>query len=502
MNAEQSTCASSDKVNAWEQLDWTHCEQKVRRLQARIVKATREGRLSKVKTLQWLLTHSFAAKSLAVKRVTDNQGKRTAGVDGRLWLTPAAKLKAIESLQRRDYKPQPLRRVYIPKANGKLRPLGIPTMKDRAMQALHLQALLPVAETTADENSYGFRPARSTADAIEQCFKTLNNDNSAEWVLEGDIKCCFDNISHDWMLQQIPTDTGVLQKWLTAGYIENRTSFPTEAGTPQGGIISPTLANMVLDGLEKLLNRTFHRKTVAGTTINPKINLIRYADDFIITGATKDVLEKEVRPLVEQFLHERGLQLSPEKTCITHIDQGFDFLGQSLRKFDGKLLVKPSKKNTHAFLEKVRGIIKANKSASQKNLIRWLNPVIRGWANFHQHIVAKEAFERVDFEIWHAVWRWARRRHSSKGNRWVTKRYFHSIGGRNSMFAADTGERTSEGKPIWFKLVYASETKIRRHVKIRADANPFSPDWQDYFEERAFRKKFGIHRHEAGIKTS
>ena len=502
MNAEQSTCASSDKANAWEQLDWTQCEQKVRRLQARIVKATREGRWSKVNALQRLLTHSFAAKALAVKRVTDNQGKRTAGVDGRLWLTPAAKLKAIESLQRRGYKPQPLRRVYIPKANGKLRPLGIPTMKDRAMQALHLQALLPVAETTADENSYGFRPARSTADAIEQCFKTLNNDNSAEWVLEGDIKGCFDNINHDWMLQQIPTDTGVLQKWLTAGYIENRTSFPTEAGTPQGGIISPTLANMVLDGLEKLLNRTFHRKTVEGTTINPKINLIRYADDFIITGATKDVLESEVRPLVEQFLHERGLQLSPEKTCITHIDQGFDFLGQSLRKFDGKLLVKPSKKNTHAFLEKVRGIISANKSASQINLIRWLNPVIRGWANFHQHIVAKEAFERVDNEIWHAVWRWARRRHSKKGNRCVTKRYFHSIGGRKGMFAADTGERTSEGKPIWFKLVYASETKIRRHVKIRADANPFSPDWQDYFEERAFRKKFGIHRQEAGIKTS
>ncbi len=297
MNAEQSTCASSDKVNAWEQLDWTHCEQKVRRLQARIVKATREGHWGKVKALQRLLTHSFAAKALAVKRVTDNQGKRTAGVDGRLWITPTAKLKAIESLQRRGYKPQPLRRVYIPKANGKLRPLGIPTMKDRAMQALHLQALLPVAETTADKNSYGFRPARSTADAIEQCFKTLNNDNSAEWVLEGDIKGCFDNISHDWMLQQIPTDKEVLQKWLTAGYIENRTSFPTEAGTPQGGIISPTLANMVLDGLEKLLDRTFHRKTVAGTTINPKINLIRYADDFIITGTTKDVLENEVRPL-------------------------------------------------------------------------------------------------------------------------------------------------------------------------------------------------------------
>jgi RNA-directed DNA polymerase len=495
-------CASSGPTNSWEQLDWTQCERQTSRLQARIVKATRAGRWGKVKALQRLLTHSFAAKALAVKRVTDNQGKNTPGVDGKIWSTPAAKSKAIASLQRQGYKPQPLRRVYIPKANGKLRPLGIPTMKDRAMQALHLLALAPVAETTADKNSYGFRPERSTADAIEQCFKALAKGSSAQWVLEGDIKGCFDHIRHDWMRQHILTDTLVLQKWLGAGYIENRTLFPTEAGTPQGGIISPTLANLVLDGLENLLNQTFRAKTVAGTTINPKINLIRYADDFIITGATKDVLEKEVRPLVEQFLRERGLQLSPEKTCITHIDQGFDFLGQHLRKFEGTLLVKPSKKNTHAFLEKVRGIIDANKSVSQESVIRQLNPVIRGWVNYHRHIVAAEAFERVDFEVWRRLWLWARRRHPEKSRRWVKDRYFHPIGPRQWTFAADTGKRTPEGKPIWLKLVYASDTKIRRHLKIRAEANPFDPDWQDYFAERAFRKKFGIHRHEAGIKSS
>jgi len=502
MNVDSSMCASSGPTKAWEQLDWTQCERQASRLQARIVKATRAGRWGKVKALQRLLTHSFAAKALAVKRVTDNQGKHTPGVDGKIWSTPAAKSKAIASLQRQGYKPQPLRRVYIPKANGKLRPLGIPTMKDRAMQALYLQALAPVAETTADKNSYGFRPERSTADAIEQCFKALSKSSSAAWVLEGDIKGCFDHISHDWMRQHILTDTVVLQKWLGAGYIENRTLFPTKAGTPQGGIISPTLANLVLDGLEKLLDQTFQRRRVAGTIINPKINLIRYADDFIITGATKDVLEKEVRPLVEQFLRERGLQLSPEKTCITHIDQGFDFLGQHLRKFDGTLLVKPSKKNTHAFLEKVRGIIGANKSVSQESLIRQLNPVIRGWVNYHRHIVAADAFHRVDFEVWRRLWLWARRRHPEKSRRWVKDRYFHPIGPRQWTFAADTGKRTPEGKPIWLKLVYASDTKIRRHLKIRAEANPFDPDWQDYFAERAFRKKFGIHRHEAGIKPS
>ena len=502
MNVDLSMCASSGSAPHWEQLDWNRCQRHARRLQARIVKATREGRWGKVKALQRLLTHSFSGKALAVKRVTENQGKKTPGVDHVLWRTPAAKLKAIASLQRRGYRPLPLRRVYIPKTNGKLRPLGIPAMKDRAMQALHLQALVPVAETLADRNSYGFRPERSTADAIEQCFTVLGKGKSPQWVLEGDIKGCFDHISHEWMLQHIPTDTEVLRQWLQAGYVENRTLFPTEAGTPQGGIVSPTLANMVLDGLEGLLDQTFPKKKVEGRTQSAKINFVRYADDFIITGPTKEVLENEVRPLVEQFLSDRSLQLSPEKTCITHIDDGFDFLGQNLRKYDGKLLVKPSKKNTHAFLEKVRGIIDVNKSASQENLIGLLNPVIRGWVNYHRYIVAAKAFDRVDYEIWRRLWLWARRRHPGKRRGWVKKRYFHPIGNRSWTFAADTGERTPEGKPVWLRLVYASDTKIRRYVKIRANANPFDPHWQDYFKERAFLKKFGIHRHEAGVKPS
>src|SRR5271169_218220 len=279
MNVDSSMCASSGKAAHWEQIDWAKCERQVGRLQARIVKATREGRWGKVQTLQRLLTHSFSGKALAVKRVTENQGRRTPGVDSVSWTTPAARLKAIGSLQRRGYRPLPLRRVHIPKANGKLRPLGIPTMKDRAMQALYLLALLPVAETTADPNSYGFRPKRSTADAISQCFIVLSHKTSAQWVLEGDIRGCFDNISHAWMLDHISTDKEVLRKWLKAGFMENRTLFPTEEGTPQGGIISPTAANLTLDGLERLLKETFRKKVMQGKVHSPKVNFVRYADD-------------------------------------------------------------------------------------------------------------------------------------------------------------------------------------------------------------------------------
>src|SRR4029077_1626897 len=371
--AEMLAGAAPGHTPDWHSIEWKKVWCMVRRLQARIVKAVAQGRWNKVKALVYLLTHSFSGRALAILRVVSNSGAKTPGVDGVLWNTPEAKSAAFDTLRRHGYQPQPLRRVYIPKTNGKLRPLGIPTMKDRAMQALYLQALLPVAESTADPNSYGFRPERSTADAINQRFRVLAQKTSAAWVLEGDIRGCFDNISHAWMLEHIPTDKEVLRKWLKAGFVENRTLFPTEAGTPQGGIISPTLANLTLDGLERLLKETFRVKGIGAKYYNPKVNLVRYADDFIITGSTKELLENEVKPLVEQFLRDRGLQLSPEKTCITHIEEGFDFLGQHTRKYGGKLLIKPSKKNTHAFLEKVREMIRRNKSAEQKHLIKLLN---------------------------------------------------------------------------------------------------------------------------------
>lgn len=239
----------------WKEIDWKAAERHVRRLQMRIAKAVKQGRYGKVKALQYLLTHSFHAKALAVKRVTSNKGKKTPGVDGVLWRNEKAKLQAIYNLKRHGHKAKPLRRIYIPKKNGKLRPLSIPTMHDRAMQALYKPALSPVAETTADRNSYGFREGRRCADATAAAFNALSKPNSAPYVLEGDIKGCFDNIGTDWMLQNIPTDKAVLQKWLEAGYVENGITFPSHKGTPQGGVISPTLSNMTLDGLERVVSQ-------------------------------------------------------------------------------------------------------------------------------------------------------------------------------------------------------------------------------------------------------
>lgn len=464
----------------WHSINWTKAHRNVRRLQTRIVKALKAGKKRKARALQFILARSLSGRAIATKRVTTNQGKKTPGVDGEVWDTPRKKTQAVVQLRTKDYRPQPLKRKAIPKKNGGQRFLGIPIMKDRAMQALYALTLDPIAETLADPNSYGFRRERSPADAVEQCFGRLARKISAQWVLEGDIKACFDNISHQWLLDHIPIPKSILRKWLKAGYMEQGHWYPTNDGTPQGGTISPILANMALDGLEQELRNqlgTSHR-----LRNHRKIHLIRFADDFVITGRTKELLENKVQPVVERFLEERGLTLSATKTHITHISEGFDFLGQNIRKYNHKLLIRPSNSSVKTLLSKVRAVIKANPQAKAGHLIMQLNPIIRGWANYHRHVVSKKTFNKVDWLIYGKVWRWARRRHRKKNVTWVNQKYFKPYGNRKRVF---TGEvRNNDGTIKQVRLYQAAKTPTIRHRKIKGAANPYDPEWELYFEKR------------------
>lgn len=464
----------------WNDIDWQKAQRNVSKLQERIVKAEQMGKPGKVKALQIILTKSLGGRCIAVKRVTENRGRSTPGVDGELWETSEEKSSAVSNLRRKGYQAQPLKRVLIPKANGKKRPLGIPTMKDRAMQELYRLALDPVAEVRADRDSYGFRWMRSTADAIGQCFIVLSQKWAARWVLEGDIKGCFDNISHQWLLENIPVDRKVLVQWLKSGFIHNGVFHETGAGTPQGGIISPVLANMTLDGLAAELEAKTGRKQ-SPKGVKNKVNLVRYADDFIVTASSKELLEQEVQPLIKEFLAERGLELSDEKTHITHIQAGFDFLGQNVRKYDNKLLIKPSKKSVSSILSKAREIIKGNPAISAGHLIGLLNPVIRGWGFYHRHIVSKKTYHSVDAAIWKMIWRWARRRHPKKSKGWIKKRYFTREGGNNWVFFG-----IEKGKVV--RIFRASTIPIERRIKVRKDFNPYDPAWKEYRRKRYIGK--------------
>lgn len=477
--------AASHRKSGWNQIDWQKAERDVKRLQQRIAKATMEGRWGKVRALQHLLTRSYSGKAIAVRRATTNRGSKTPGVDGMIWKTPAQKYQAIHRLRARGYRPQPLRRVYIDKRDNKAkRPLGIPTMIDRSMQALYLLALDPVAETTGDRSSYGFRSRRSTHDAIAQCFTLLSRQDSPTWILEADIRRCFDEISHPMLEARIPIETTILHKWLKAGYMQEAVFHRTEAGTPQGGIISPVLANMALDGLQGLLRNHFlgnHGRTSHG------IHMVRYADDFIVTSNSKEMLEREVRPLVETFLGERGLVLSVKKTVVTHIDNGFDFLGFNFRKYGGKLLIMPSKGSIQAFLRRIRATINLRMAAPPEQLITELNPKIRGYCAYYRHVVSSRAFSYIGYRIWRMLWRWARRRHPDKGRRWVLAKYFTYHLGWNGVFTSQVANARGERRTLY--LFMASTMEIRRHVGVQQAANPYDPRYNDYYRRRAAKRR-------------
>ena len=476
--------AGRGALNDWASIDWSAVERNVRRLQERIFRASQNGEPAKVKSLQKLLVRSSSAKLLAIRKVTQiNRGKRTPGVDGVVCPLPSSRLAMFrKGLSLKGYRPKPVRRVYIPKAGGQTRPLGIPTMLDRVMQALVTLALEPEWEPRFEANSYGFRPGRCTMDAIEAIFRALSPKGSGRWVLDADIAKCFDRIEHEALLARLPVFTTTIRRWLKAGVVELGALDPTEMGTPQGGIVSPLLANIALDGMERLLGAEradgSHVSPSLRTGRNRGLNLVRYADDFVVTAPTREVLEDHVVPRLTEFLASRGLELSAAKTRIVHIDAGFDFLGFNIRRFpNGKLLVRPQPEKVAEHRRALSAFFKDNRQLPTAEVIKTLSPVIRGWCNYYRYAVAKRTFSALDDQMWRITYKWAKRRHPIKNRHWVVNHYYGVDQGR--------GWVLTDGRS---QLPRHNATRVSRFVKVKGKVSPFDPSQRGYWEERRQRR--------------
>lgn len=459
----------------WELLDWHSIENSIRKLRQRIFRATKEQRWNAVRSLTKLMLRCHANLLASVRLATQtNKGKRTAGVDNQTALTPAARTAlAQEMTEYKTWKVKPTKRIYIPKGNSKkLRPLGIPVMKDRVAQAIVKNALEPHWEARFEQNSYGFRPGRSVHDAIHQCWLNLNRSQFRVWVLDADIKGAFDNISHDFILDQLKTMPGreLVKQWLKAGYVENDFLHETNTGTPQGGVISPVLLNIALHGME--------------TTLGRKYGVIRYADDFIVCAQTREEIERMI-PKLKNWLQVRGLTLHPEKTRIVHINDGFNFLGFNVRRYRGHCLIKPQKEKVLDFLKRIGNWLRSHYQSTPEEVIRYLNPILRGWSNYYKAVVSKVTFSYVSHRLWQMLWRWSLRRHPNKGKHWVYMKYFQTES-RRWWFHGDC--INPQGKCTRIFLFDIGSVAIQRHVKVRGAASPDDPTLMEYWHERKSRR--------------
>jgi RNA-directed DNA polymerase len=419
-----------------------------------------------------LMLRSYLNLLVSVKRVTQkNKGKKTAGVDGELALTPKARMALVRSMGKYTlWKVKPSRRVYIPKAGkpGQERPLGILTIRNRVSQAIVKNALEPCWEAQFESNTYGFRPGRSIHDAIDHCFKYLRGNSRRPWILDADLTSAFDRISHEHILQAIGQMPGreLIKAWLKAGYVEAEIFHETESGVPQGGVISPCLFNVALCGLQR--------------TLGPAYGYVCYADDLVVCANSREQIEA-ARLTIEEWLQPRGLALHPEKTRIVHVDDGFNFLGFNVRRYRGKCLIKPQKEKVHSFLTRLRSWLNNHKQATTENVIRHLNPILRGWSENYRHVVSKQAFSYVSHEIWKMLWRWCSRRHPHKGKYWVAAKYFNPDNGP-WRFQAKAGDTT-------LYLYEVASVSIERHIKVKGTASPDDPALQEYWKKREEGRK-------------
>lgn len=468
------------ELTNWSQINWLQVKRSVTKLRQRIFRAKQLGNYRKLRSLQKLMLRSQSNLLLSIRQITQlNAGKNTSGIDIEVINTPDQRVKLAIEMANTAHAVKPAKRVYIPKANGKKRPLGIPTVKDRVMQAVVKNLLEPEWESSFEENSYGFRPGRGCHDAIAQAFNRLCGGRDT-WVLDADIKGFFDNISHEHILESIGHVPGriLIQGWLKSGFIDKGQFNETSMGTPQGSVISPLLANIGLHGLETTLKEIPYR---AKDGRQVPMGIIRYADDFIVTAKSEqDILN--ALAVIEEWMKSRNLELSGEKTFVVRIDEGFNFLGYNVRQYKGKTLIKPSKDKVLSFCKEIGKTITALNGAAQESVISKLNPILRGFANYYRNGVSKETFSYIHYRVWQYLWRWAKRRHPKKQTAWVKKTYFNNRDTRRWVFGCYTKDRRGNNK--FLELFNVPSTPIIRHVKVTGTASPDDGSLKEYWEKR------------------